>query len=58
MRGGHLPPQYRHHNYVVSNWRGHHLSPPPRGYHWVQADGRYVLAAIATGLILQVLLNP
>jgi Ni/Co efflux regulator RcnB len=28
----------------------------PRGYHWVQA-GDYVLVAIATGIIVQLLLN-
>ena len=56
-RGGYLTPQYRSHYYVVDNWRGHHLSAPPRGYHWVQAGNDYVLAAIATGVILQILFN-
>jgi Ni/Co efflux regulator RcnB len=56
-RGGRLPQQYRSKQYVVDDWRGHHLSAPPRGYHWVQAGGDYVLVAIATGIILQLLLN-
>ena len=56
-RGGRLPPQYRNNQYVVNDWRGHHLSAPPRGYHWVQTGGDYVLVAIATGVILQLLLN-
>jgi Ni/Co efflux regulator RcnB len=56
-RGGRLPPEYRNRQYVVDDWRGHHLSAPPRGYHWVQTGGDYVLAAIATGVILQLLLN-
>jgi Ni/Co efflux regulator RcnB len=56
-RGGHLPNQYRTRQYVVEDWRGHHLSAPPRGYHWVQTGGDYVLVAIATGLILQLLIN-
>ena len=56
-RGGRLPPQYRSHQYVVNDWRGHHLSPPPRGYHWVQTGGDYVLAAIATGVITSIILN-
>ena len=51
-RGDRLPAEYRHRNYVVDDWRGHQLSAPPRGYHWVQAGGDYVLAAIATGIIL------
>ncbi|MET0855436.1 MAG: RcnB family protein [Telluria sp.] len=56
-RGGRLPSQYRGSHYVVNDWRGRHLSAPPRGYHWVQANNDYVLAAIATGIIAQVLLN-
>lgn len=56
-RGGRLPPEYRERQYVVDDWRGHHLSAPPRGYHWVQTGGDYVLAAIGTGIILQLLLN-
>jgi len=56
-RGAHIPPQYRSHQYVVNDWRGHHLHAPPRGYHWVQVGGDYVLVAIATGIILQLMLN-
>lgn len=56
-QGDRLPMQYRSHQYVVNDWRGHRLSAPPRGYHWVQSGGDYVLVAIATGVILQLLLN-
>ena len=56
-RGGRLPQEYRSRQYVVDDWRGHHLSAPPRGYHWVQTGGDYVLAAIATGVIASILLN-
>jgi Ni/Co efflux regulator RcnB len=56
-RGDRLPPEYRSRHYVVDDWRGHHLSAPPSGYHWVQAGGDYVLAAIATGVIAAILLN-
>ncbi len=56
-RGQRLPVEYRHRQYVVNDWRGHHLSAPPRGYHWVQTGGDYVLVAIATGVILQLLLS-
>jgi Ni/Co efflux regulator RcnB len=56
-RGGRLPDEYRGRQYVVDDWRGHHLSAPPRGYHWVQAGGDYVLAAVATGVIASILLN-
>jgi len=56
-RGGRLPARYRSHQYVVNNWREHHLRPPPRGYHWVQTGGDYVLAAIATGVIADLIIN-
>jgi Ni/Co efflux regulator RcnB len=56
-RGDRLPPQYRGRQYVVNDWRGHHLNAPPRGYQWVQNGGDYILVAIATGVILQLLLN-
>ena len=55
-RGDRLPWEYRQRTYVVEDWRGHRLSAPPRGYHWVQTGGDYVLVAIATGVILQLLL--
>jgi len=56
-RGERLPAEYRNRQYVVNDWRGHHLSAPPRGYHWVQTGADYVLVAIATGVIAQLLLN-
>jgi len=56
-RGERLPREYRNRQYVVDDWRDHHLSAPPRGYHWVQTGGDYVLVAIATGVILQLLLS-
>ena len=56
-RGDRLPHEYRNRQYVVDDWRGHRLSAPPRGYHWVQSGGDYLLVAIATGVILQLLLN-
>jgi Ni/Co efflux regulator RcnB len=56
-RGDRLPAEYRHRQYVVDDWRGHHLSAPPRGYHWVQRGGDYILVAIVSGVILQLLLN-
>jgi Ni/Co efflux regulator RcnB len=56
-RGGRLPAEYRSRTYVVDDWHGHNLSAPPRGYHWVQTGSDYVLAAIATGVILDVLLS-
>ena len=57
QRGASLPNEYRGRQYEVSDWRGHHLSAPPHGYHWVQVNGDYVLAAVATGIILDTLLQ-
>jgi Ni/Co efflux regulator RcnB len=56
-RGDRLPARYRNHQYVVNNYREHHLRPPPRGYHWVQTGSDYVLAAIATGVIADLIIN-
>ena len=56
-RGARLPYEYRTRQYVVEDWRGHRLSAPPRGYHWVQSGSDYLLVAITTGIILQMLLN-
>jgi Ni/Co efflux regulator RcnB len=56
-RGGYVPQQYRSHQYVVNDWRGHYLNAPPRGHQWVQVGGDYVLMAIATGLIVNLLLS-
>jgi Ni/Co efflux regulator RcnB len=56
-RGDRLPAEYRHRNYVVDDWRGHRLSAPPRGYHWVQSGNDYILIAIATGVIAQLMLG-
>ncbi len=56
-RGGYVSQQYRDRRYVVSDWRGRRLHQPQHGYHWVQAGNDYLLVAIATGLIAQVLLN-
>lgn len=56
-KGTVLPMPYRGGHYVVSDWHGHHLHAPPRGYHWIHVGDDYVLAAIATGVIMSVLLN-
>lgn len=56
-RGDRLPPQYLDRQYIVNDWRGHRLSPPPRGYQWVQNGSDYLLVAIATGIIAELLLN-
>ncbi|MGI4983803.1 MAG: RcnB family protein [Janthinobacterium lividum] len=54
-RGGRLPGDYRDRQYVVDDWRGYDLQPPPRGYHWVGVGGDYLLVAIASGVISQII---
>jgi Ni/Co efflux regulator RcnB len=56
-RGDRLPMEYRHRSYVVDDWRGHRLSAPPRGYYWVQNGNDYLLIAIASGVIAQLILG-
>lgn len=56
-RGARVPATYRTHHYVVNDWRGHRLSAPPRGYQWVQNGPDYLLVAIATGVIAQLILG-
>jgi Ni/Co efflux regulator RcnB len=56
-RGGYVPAPYRGYNYVVGDWRGHRLSAPPRGYQWIQYGGDYLLIAIGSGLIANIVIN-
>ncbi len=42
----------------VDDYPRYHLHEPPRGHRWVRSDdGRYVLIAVATGIIADVLLH-
>lgn len=54
FQGDRLPADQRIHQYVIDDWRDHHLSAPPRGQQWVQLGADYVLVAIATGIITQI----
>ena len=57
QRGRYIPHEYRSRQYVVVNHHQHRLYAPPRGHQWVQVGGDYVLIAIATGLIANLILN-
>jgi Ni/Co efflux regulator RcnB len=42
----------------VDDYRHYDLAPPPRGHRWVRSpDGKYVLIAVATGVIADILLH-
>jgi Ni/Co efflux regulator RcnB len=42
---------------VVSNWQYYHLRQPPHGYEWVQDGSQFVLIAVASGIIADVIAN-
>lgn len=56
-RGERLPIAFRAPQYIVPDAVVYHLAPPPPGYCWVRVDNRAVLAAVATGVILNVVNN-
>jgi Ni/Co efflux regulator RcnB len=53
-RGERLPVAYYQPRYVIGNYRDCGLRAPPRGYHWVRVNDDAVLAAITTGVVLDV----
>jgi Ni/Co efflux regulator RcnB len=54
-RGGYVPTGYR--SYYVQDWGYYGLRPPPPGYRWIYADGNFVLMAVASGLIADLVLH-
>ncbi|WP_459618052.1 RcnB family protein [Bordetella sp. 2513F-2] len=56
-RGDKVPLPYRGHQYVIEDWRGYRLAPPPRGYHWIGVGADYFLVGVATGVVLQAVLG-
>jgi Ni/Co efflux regulator RcnB len=57
-RGGYLPRQYLGSSYYVNNWQAYPgMYAPPYGHQWVNVGGDFVLVALATGLIANLLVN-
>jgi Ni/Co efflux regulator RcnB len=57
-RGERIPVVYLERNYYVDDYRVYSLAPPPRGHRWVRTDdGRYILIAVATGIIADIILH-
>ncbi|MBK0062998.1 MULTISPECIES: RcnB family protein [unclassified Acinetobacter] len=56
-KGDRVPQQYRGKPYYVNDWRSRELPAPPSGHRWLRINGDYVLVAIATGVISQILLG-
>lgn len=42
---------------VVENWNYYRLQQPPYGYEWVQDGDQFVLIAIATGIITDIIIG-
>ena len=57
-KGERVPVVYLERRYYVEDYRHHHLAPPPHGHRWIRTDdGKYVLIAVATGIIADILLH-
>jgi Ni/Co efflux regulator RcnB len=56
-RGERLSGGYMDRRYVVSDWRRNHLRRPGRGYRWVHVNNQYLLAAIASGVIVDIVID-
>jgi Ni/Co efflux regulator RcnB len=55
-RGGYVPHEYRSGGYYVRDWHSHRgLYAPPAGYQWMQVGSEFLLVALATGLIANLL---
>ena len=56
-RGDRLPPGYHNRYYVVNDWHQRRLYRPNPGYQWVQVGSEFMLVAIASGIIAQVIMS-
>lgn len=57
QKGSRVPQQYRTQHYVVKDWQHHGLQRPGRGQQWVQNGNDYLLVAVASGVIAQMVLG-
>jgi Ni/Co efflux regulator RcnB len=53
--GYRIPPAYWGRGMVITDYNYYSLTPPPMGYQWRYIDGNFVLAAVATGVIMSIL---
>ena len=57
-RGERIDVVYLDRRYYVDDYSHHHLHAPPRGHRWVRTDdGKFILVAVATGIIADILLH-
>lgn len=55
-RGHRVTREERRYFRSVNDYRRYRLAAPPRGYHWVRVDNRFLLVGITSGLISQVII--
>ena len=57
-RGERIEVVYMEPRYYVEDYGHYDLRQPPRGHRWVRTDdGRFILVAVATGIIADILLH-
>lgn len=57
-RGGRVPEEYYHDRRYYVDYRTYHLAPPPPEHVWVRSDtGDFLLVAVATGVIADLVIN-
>jgi Ni/Co efflux regulator RcnB len=56
-KGDRLSAEDHNKKYEVADWRSRNMREPPTGYHWVRSGDDFVLAAVATGVIADILLH-
>ena len=57
-RGERIEVVYLEPRYYVEDYHRYELRQPPRGHRWVRTDdGRFILVAVATGIIADILLH-
>jgi len=57
-RGERIDVVYLERRYHVDDYHHYDLAPPPRGHRWVRSDdGKFILVAVATGIIADILLH-
>jgi hypothetical protein len=56
-KGDRLSAEDHNKRYEVNDWHSRNMREPPAGYHWVRSGDDFVLAAIATGVIADILLH-
>ncbi|WP_238481029.1 RcnB family protein [Dyella telluris] len=57
-RGGYVPAEYYRDQRYYADYRVYHLAPPPPEHVWVRSDtGDFLLVAVATGIIADMVIN-